>query len=424
MSQNTPPGMEGQLQGPSRLELFWENTKKVVYAGVAAAAVAITIHYAWQYKIRRDRSEAWTQLATKSGLEKGYGSPASNWSFLEPMIRRDPKTGVQWLTSYFMGADAALVGSLREQIEASDEAGLKALASGADARAPLALWALGHRAYAKSDFDGATAHFDDLKRRFPEHFLCKETAYPVQWRDEVPKPKEKAEDKDKSKPEPATLQPAKAGSEVGRVLEQIAAEKKFRAEHSEFFVAPEPDSPETLVFEIENAGTIKVKLYASRAPKHAARLLELARADGGWWVGQRVHQIEREGSTPSFNGVHPSHFTIGWPSTKEEDRTKWKQEDPQEANKLDWEDSGVSTFPGMLSVESAGSGKSQVERLVFNADDEARQADGTRVVVGRVVEGLDVIRRIVDSEFADDAGAQSGRGRPQESFKVKSIRVE
>lgn len=423
MSQTTPPALEGHIDAPSRLELFWENNKRVIYFGLVAVALAIGIKYAWAYKEQRARAETWSKFAVITALDQGYAKPNSMWDGLLPLISSNPQTGFQYLSQLYLPAVfGGLASDLPKQLASSDEAELKRLAAGSDERAPLAAWVLANRAYYANEFDAAITGLRDLKQRFPTHFLCQDSPYPVQWRGDVKQPEEENDAKDPKKPKKPELKPFASGNLVDAKIAQAEAEKQFRTEHSEYYIAPEPDSSETLVFEIAQAGTIKVKLFSSRAPEIAAALLQRAR--DGWWVDQHVHQVERKAPGFSDPSRSPSHFEFGWPSSKSEDRSTWKVEDLPDESLLDWQATGVSLFPGMVSLPAGRDSKAQLERLIFNADDEAQSADGTRIVIGRVVEGLDVVRQIVDAEFADDKAAESGRGRPLEAFKITAVRVE
>ena len=424
MSQTTPPGLEGHIDAPSRLELFWENNKRVIYFGLVAVALAIGIKEFWGYREKRARAETWSKFAVTTALDRGYAKPNPMWDDLLPLIASNSQSGFQYLSQLYLPAVfGGLASDLPKQLASADEAELKRLAAGADERAPLATWVLANRAYYANDFDTAITGLRDLKQRFPTHFLCQDSPYPVQWRGEVKPPEEEEKDpKDPKKPPKPELKPFVGGNLVDAKIAQAEAEKKFRADHSEYYVAPEPDSAETIVFEIAQAGTIKVKLFSSRAPEIAAALLQ--RAQDGWWVDQHVHQVERKSPGFSDPSRSPSHFEFGWPSSKGEDRSTWKVEDLADESLLPWQDTGVSLFPGMVSLPAGRDSKAQIERLIFNADDEAQSADGTRVVIGRVVEGMEVVRQIVDAEFADDTAAQSGRGRPLEAFKITAVRVE
>ena len=115
---------------------------------------------------------------------------------------------------------------------------------------------------------------------------------------------------------------------------------------------------------------------------------------------------------------------VGWASTKENDREQWKAGDVEEDHLVDWEDTGLSHFPFMVAVEAAKEGKSQVERIIINSVDLAASRDGNRVIVGRVVEGQDVVEQIVQSQFSDAAELERGSGRPEETYTITSVTVE
>jgi cyclophilin family peptidyl-prolyl cis-trans isomerase len=418
MSQNVAPVTPVPIEGPGRLELFWDKNKRLVFAGLVATAVAIGLHYFLRYQDRRATDAAWSALSTSANLVSGYGKPHENWSFYEQFVKQNP----QFLGSYISSSREALVSDIDEALSDVKVAELEKLAAGTDARAPLALWALAGHEHSKQRFTEAEARLSELEKRFAGHFLCVQSAYPVQWRDEVTPPD--GEKKPERKPGVAPeLLPPVAGSPLSAFRAKIAADRAFHEQQKEFFAAPEPDSERTATFEFEGAGSIKIRFFAGRSPDLVAKFLDLCAQDGGWWVGQRVHQLERSPSSETSR-ASPSHFVFGWQSSKDEDRANWKAEDPSDEHKADYLDSGVSHFPFSVSLESAGEGKVNLERVYINAEDEARLADGQRVVIGRVVEGMEVVREIVDAEFVDDAARTAGRGRPLQAFTIKSIKVE
>jgi cyclophilin family peptidyl-prolyl cis-trans isomerase len=438
MSQNVPPQIQGQIEAPNPLELFWEKNKRVVTFGAIAAVVALAINYLVQYQVRRSTSEKWSTLAAASGLDRAYTDVSEQWAGLQAQIQRfdemvanNPQFAQfamqqrqSLFQNFYVQIASRQVATLDEDLKDADVATLEAIVATKDDRAPLALWTLANRAYFEQDFAAAKARIEKLRSEFPKHFLCVESPYPVQWRDEVPKPDEPKEDEaNPKKDEKPELVPPRPGSAAGLLLAQVEAEQKFRAENPRFFEAKQPTSAETVVFEIENAGTIKIKLFSEQVPNHAAKFLELARA--GFWVGMRIHEIRRE-PQPNVSGSEvPNELAFGWKSTKDEDdRTKWLPGDVDEANTLGWERAELSHFPGTVAVEVAKAGKSQVERIVINGDDAAEQADGARVIVGRIVEGMDVLEDIVNGGFADATSVTTGRGKPEENYVIKSVTVE
>ena len=54
-------------------------------------------------------------------------------------------------------------------------------------------------------------------------------------------------------------------------------------------------------------------------------------------------------------------------------------------------------------------------------NDCASLYDGVRVIVGRVVEGMDVLELIVSTPFATETDSQRGRGRPLGNIRIERI---
>lgn len=184
-----------------------------------------------------------------------------------------------------------MVSDLIDQVKGSDDAKLKTLAEGSDALVrPWALWTIANRALAAADFDAASSRLSESCRRAsPHHFLCKqETQDPVQWRPEIKAPEEE-KPATTTKPKKAEVRAGKGWQPGGD--EDRAGRRRARlpAAHPEFYTAPEPDSAETLVFEFEGAGVVKIKLFKARAPKHSE-------CDSSPWLGR----VAASGSVSGF----------------------------------------------------------------------------------------------------------------------------
>jgi cyclophilin family peptidyl-prolyl cis-trans isomerase len=436
MSQNVSPPIEGDLEAPNPLELFWEQNKRVVTFGLIAAAAALAIHYLVQYQGRRAQAERWSAFASATGLDRAYANLSDTWASVQSRLQQIDQMTAQnpnmaqsanfqrqmVLSGFYQDMDSMQIADLDETVEAAQVDTLREIIAGGDDRAPLALWVLANRAYFANEFDEARGHVQALQKGYPGHFLVVESNFPVQWRDEVKKDDDAEESGEPKDEKPEYVAPV-AGSIAGQMLARIDVEQKFRQENPRFFEAAAPTSAETITIEFENAGTVKIKLFDQATPGHAAKFLELAKA--GWWSGMRVHEIRREPQPNDFNRDVPDEIAFGWASTKDEDdRTKWVPGDVAEEHVIDWEDSNLSHFPGTVAVEVAKEGRSQVERVVINGDDAAATSDGNRVIVGRVVEGLDVVLDMVNGGFADATSVTIGRGKPEENYVIKSVTIE
>lgn len=415
MSSNTPlpPGLEGQQEKPSRLDLLWFQYRNYVYAAIGFAALAIAVSYWFEYQRLAARDATWSEFAETVKLDEGYSTETPLWG----AYGNDPR-GQSFALRLARGGLISDLGKEIEELSTSDLDNAIAKA-GAD-RKPWLLFVKARAAAERQDWTGALATLDKLAKDYPNHPLNKSTGHPIQLQEEVEPEDGEEEPAPSKKPE---LEPALKGSPVGLMREQVVAEQAFHAEHPEFYTPREPTSEDTLVFKFADYGEVKVKLFDQVTPAHAARLRELV--GEGFWNGMRVHQLSRTPDQQSFVPQKKGEFQVGLASTREDDRTKWKStEEPDEKNQVEWESDGLSHFPGTLAVLPAKEGKSQVETLVFCSEDMAAQADGTRVIVGRVVEGLDVVRDIVESPFSQETEAERGQGRPESNITVESVTIQ
>jgi cyclophilin family peptidyl-prolyl cis-trans isomerase len=404
-----PPGIEGQ-EAPSRLELLWYQYRNYVYAALGFGALAIAVSYWLEYSAQQARDERWTRVSEAVALDRGYATSDESWSAF---------SANEQLRSYgIFQARASLVSKLPQQLESLDPQKIQAEIDQAPKSAkPLLMLAKARALTERGSWDEALATLDKLSSDYPNHFLNRETPYPIQFRPPV----EKDEDDTKPAVGEDDLEPAKAGSEVALLRARIEAERAFHAEHPGFYKPAEPTSEDVLTFRFAEYGDVKVRLFDQQAPEHCKLLRQLA-ADN-WWQGMRVHRLVRGPAQQPW--VERGEFLIGLPSTRADDRTDWKVgEKPAEEHLLEWEETDLSHFPGTLAVVPAADGKSQVEQLVFVAVDAAAEKDGDRVIVGRVVEGLDIVQEIVDSPFSQESEANAGEGLPESNIALESVTIE
>ena len=119
----------------------------------------------------------------------------------------------------------------------------------------------------------------------------------------------------------------------------------------------------------------------------------------------------------------PEELSFGLVSSKEETISSWDEsEELAEGNELAWEQNSLSHFPFTVAAEAYEDGKSQIQRIIINGNDAARQ-DGSRVIFGRVVEGMEVIEDILGSELSTDAEESAGQGRPADFITITSVSV-
>ncbi|CAN5506134.1 hypothetical protein BH11ARM1_BH11ARM1_16920 [soil metagenome] len=142
---------------------------------------------------------------------------------------------------------------------------------------------------------------------------------------------------------------------------------------------------ETLLkLEVEGRGNIIIKLHSKQAPKTVEHILELVKA--GFYNGQRFHRVER---TPK-----PYLVQVGDPNSKSGDLSGAGATN----GTLAYEDSGFKNEAGAVglahSVDNRDTGDGQFYMLL----DRSSFLDNNYTVFGRVVDGMDVLRKIVKGD--------------------------
>lgn len=420
MTERIPAGLEGQIADFSPLELWWDKNRRSIYTMLTIAIAAIAAYYGWKYIRDSKRDQLWSGVAEATKLDFAYS--AANPIFGEVGRFDDPS--IRQYRDYFVQQTAfraaqSLIAELPEHLAKADLAEIDreiARTKGTPPE-PLLIWLAAHKAMSQLDWTKADAYLADLEQRFPNHFLTKPSAYPFQFRD-AEKPPDGESDPKKNK-SPKLLE-AVAGSPVGMARKQIARDREFREQHKKFYEAPPPDPDSKTAVMETSLGTIKIKFYGSKAPKTVENFAKLA--NEGFYDGLRVHEIVRQGSQQSGPSKVAAEFEVGLPSTRDEDRTKWIP--PTDAPTLDWEDSGLSHFPYMISMAQATSGKSSAQRFWINQTDAAQSADGTRVPFGVVVEGREFVDTIANSVLSTEDENRTGRGKPRDNITIVKMRVE
>lgn len=128
-------------------------------------------------------------------------------------------------------------------------------------------------------------------------------------------------------------------------------------------------------------GHIMVRFFPKFAPKHVANFLKLA--SSGFYNGTKFHRV-----IPGFM------IQGGDPNTKKSDRAKWGLGGP--GYTVAHEFSDVPHFRGILSMARAGDPDSAGSQF-FIVQKDSHNLDGQYSVFGEVIEGMDVVDKIVAS---------------------------
>jgi cyclophilin family peptidyl-prolyl cis-trans isomerase len=154
-----------------------------------------------------------------------------------------------------------------------------------------------------------------------------------------------------------------------------------------------------------------------QAPLHKEAVLKLAKAEGPkFWEGIAIDEIRR----PGKGREQPRALHFGFASTKSDTRTEWESTEPSE-NPVDYEDTGLSHFPGAVAARHEADDKSCADRFWINVDDWAMQ-DGETVVFAYVVEGLETLERACEATMSAQE-EELGQGRPEENIRITAVEV-
>lgn len=380
MSATPPSTLEG-TETPNPFEVLWERYRSLILVIVTALVLALIGNYAWKYFEQRGIDEKWSSFAVNIGAAATYG-------------------------------DGDKVGSTLAEILKDEEMATldKGLAAASDVQKPYFHLAIARKAMMDSDWARAESALSALETGYPKHTLLTESKLPPQVRD--PKKVDDPEDR----PETPEWEPATEGSVVGLMRKQIVAAKSF-TRPAAFEMSPVPDDAPKVKFTVGEEGSFTIALMPN-AKDHTAKFLELAGLEGGgFWKDIAVDEIQRSTTT---RPTQPYAMHFGFASTKDEDRTKWSTTEPSE-HEIDFEETKLSHFPGAVSARPGTDGKSAVDRLWISVDDDSNN-DGSRVVFGYVVEGMDVLRSICEAGMSAQEQDQ-GRGRPSENYRITAVEV-
>ena len=170
---------------------------------------------------------------------------------------------------------------------------------------------------------------------------------------------------------------------------------------------PPPGSLPVATVRVREFGEIRIELLAHVAPKTVANFEALA--GEGFYDGTTFHRI-----LPGFM------IQGGDPNTKDRDPRNDGTGGP--GYTIPDEFGGAPHLRGALSMANTGqpeSGGSQFFVLVGDAP----HLDGRHSVFGRVVDGMDVVDRIVAVE-RDEYGRWGPPDRPREDVVIESVRIE
>jgi cyclophilin family peptidyl-prolyl cis-trans isomerase len=373
-------------QAPSQIELAWERYKSLFYVVVFAILGALVVNYGYKKYKQSEADKEWSTFATSLGMDVSYTDQ----------------------TKAFDG--------LTERLDSVDAAKLKELATKAsEPQRPFLQLAIARKAMLDKDWAAAEAALKELETRYPNHLLVRSSAYPIQAQDRV-KEKEPEAAKPQAKPKKPEFKPAVAGSVVSLMRAQIEAAKTY-TEPPQFAKQTIPANAIKVKFELGDHGSFTIALMSEEAPELCKAFLALAEAEKPIWVGLAIDEIHRP--TKTFN--QPRELHLGLESTRDEDKSKWKDTDPSK-NLVDFESNKLSHFAGAVSARTEADGKSAVDRFWVAVDDASRH-DGEREIFAYVIEGLEDLKKITELSMSVTQEEDRGQGKPSDTIRVTKVTV-
>jgi len=381
----TSPQLEG-TQTPSQIEFLYERYRPLLKWSLIVLVLVGAVYYGLKWQRQSAVNANWSRFSVSIGTESTYVDlDKATESLSDALAARD----LEALDKEFASADAA--------------------------QRPYVLLAIARKAIQNGKFDRAESALAQLERDYPKHSLLQSNGYPVQVRETVKQDKPAVEQPRNKKPD---LKPARSGSLVALLREQIAEAKTYSVP-SQFARVEIPPDAKKIKFELSgDNGSFVIALMSAYAPKHCDEFLKLATENGGFWKDLSVDEIQRSGK--GMGARRPMQLHLGFETTKEADRTKWNKTDPSK-HQIDFEKNSLSHFPGAVAAREGADGKSCADRFWIAVEDAAEE-DGSRVVFGYVVEGLENLKKICEASMTIQE-EEAGIGIPAENVTVRSVTV-
>jgi peptidyl-prolyl cis-trans isomerase B (cyclophilin B) len=142
-----------------------------------------------------------------------------------------------------------------------------------------------------------------------------------------------------------------------------------------------PKAGETVLkMEIEGRGDVYVLLHTHEAPKASTHILDLARS--GFYDGQRFHRVE---TSPK-----PYLVQVGDPASKSGDLSG----NGGSGARIPFEESGFTNVEGAVGLSRPKNDREAGDSQFYLLLDRASFLDGNYTVFGKVVAGMDVLRKV------------------------------
>lgn len=135
---------------------------------------------------------------------------------------------------------------------------------------------------------------------------------------------------------------------------------------------------------VEGRGDILVLMHTKKAPKSTEHILRLVR--GGFYDGQRFHRVDRS--------PRPYAVRFGDPQTKVKELNDPSIGKGGTGAKIPYEDTGLSHVEGAVGLAHPEGKKDEGDSQFYLLIGPATFLDGSYTVFGKVVGGMDVLKKV------------------------------
>lgn len=147
-----------------------------------------------------------------------------------------------------------------------------------------------------------------------------------------------------------------------------------------------PNKGETVMkIAVEGRGNVFIRLFTKEAPRTTSRIIELAKT--GFYDGQRFHRVLRS--------PRPYLVQLGAPSSRDKDLDDKDLVTEGTGKKIPYEASGVSNdAEGIVGLSAETNNRDSGDCQFYILLGPAKFLDGNYTVFGKVVSGMDVVKKV------------------------------
>ncbi len=187
-----------------------------------------------------------------------------------------------------------------------------------------------------------------------------------------------------------------------------------------------------VTMEVENFGTVKMELYPDKAPNTVANFIALI--NNKFYDGLKFHRVVKDFMIQGgdINGDGTGSATLG-NLYGNDDETKYTIKGEFVDNGFTQNDLNLTegtlamgridytSYAPSLTEESYNSGGTQFFIMTSN---DYTSLSGHYAGFGKVIEGMDVVKKIASVELKKEEDSNTEASTPKEDVKIKSITVD